>query len=418
MAFAGFQTAPGPDCCCGTDECTLYLDLFDADSISGGSWSASAGSWSITGGKASTTSANAVLLWSDSFPDSYQHILATFTISADATKVRLIVDRVDASNYCYAELNLEATTVTLRVVRVVSGTHTTMASDSLSESGTIGFAGSSSRLHTLAVCRTPTGLSANATFEGTLSGSPWPFSFRAGASHTALGGLGAAIGTGTNGGTVAFEDVTISRHRSGPDYTECPYCVGKCVPCDPEHPLPTSFLVDLSPGGLTDGICDCSGFDGVTVVDAIPATSTNCGGTWSEGRRWPWNCDPQTSAGPGSVWPAWSAFFRKGKNEAGGTAFIFVTCALKFITDGIYLEVTLGGNQGSVAPDCTDGSKTMATYRSAKLSELGDNNILCDSIFPVTLSKVSESYVLNLTGPTRSYTLCNGSMPSTITVDT
>jgi len=407
--------------CCECPDCEIYLDLFDADSIASDKWHATAGSWSVTGGAAETSSANAILVADAGFYNSYQHITAQCYITADGSKARLVVDRKDDANYCYAELNLEATTVTLRVVRVVAGTHTTMASDALSETASIGFAGSASRLHTLTVCRTPTGLSANATFEGTLDGSPWPFYFRAGASHTALGGKTAALATGTNGGSVKFDSVTISRHRSAPNHTDCPYCIGKCVPCDPAHPLPTSFLVDLSPGGLTDGIVDCSGLDSIFVVDAIPATSSSCGGTYAEGRRWPWNCDPQTGAGPGSTWPAWSAFFKPARGEEYspglfGSAFIFVRCELKFITDGIYLQVEIGGSQGTVAPDCTDGSKTLATYRSAKLSDLGDNDILCDSIFPLELSKVSESYTLSYTGPTRVYTLCNGSLPSTITV--
>jgi hypothetical protein len=392
-----------PCCKCRPDGCTYYGDTFDADTIATGAWNDVAGTWSIAGGELSTASTTAVIVWDTNLDDSYQHVYTELNFEALSSKARVVVDYIDSANFCYGEINVEATTITLRVVRVVSGTHTTMASESITSTYTPGMT------VVLYVCRTPTGLSANAFY-----GSR----FHAGASHTALGGALAGLATGTNASGVNFEQVVISRHRSGPDYTGCPHCISKCLMCDSAHPLPTSFLVDLSPGGLTDGIVDCSGFDGVVVVDAIPLTSTFCGGTWSESRRWPWLCDlPFPAASnptPGLVWPAWTALFKKGRDEAGGSAFVYVSCALRFVSGvGNCIEVRVGGQHGTTDPSCIDGTKTLAVFRSEDLG----SGILCDEIFPLTLSKVSEDLSTTYASPTRTYVYCNGSFPSTITVD-
>jgi len=400
-----------PCCRCGVN-CTYYGDTFDADSITSGAWNDVAGTWAISAGELSTASTTAVIVWDTNLDDSYQHVRAELTFGAVASKARAVVDYVDSSNYCYGEVNVEATQINIRVVRVVGGTHTTMATDSVTATYTPG------ALIVLSVCRTPTGLSANAFIGSLLS---------VGATHTALGGLKAGLATGTNASGTNFQQVTISRHRNGPDYVLCSSCTAKCGVCDSAHPLPSSYLVDFSPGGMTDGICDCSGFDSVIVVDAVPVSgfTPSCGGTWTDPRRWPWACDlPFPAASyptPGGVWPALTDWFKAALGEEYapgffGTAYVFVTCTMKYITDGYYLEVTVGGAQGVLDPGCISGSKTLATYKSARLATVAAT-VLCDEIFPVTLSKVSEDYDETYTSPSRTYVYCNGALPATITVD-
>ncbi len=186
--MAGFKKN-NPGCkCCGTG-CTFFSDDFAVDDLATNYTSVS-GSWAISGGNLHTASSSAVLTGSTANPNSDPNtkISVTVNIATNGDTARIILARVDANNYCYAEVKA-GTVAYLKIFQVAGGG---AAIEEVSCSGFSRATGTFSFCASIynGIMRANVGSDA-VTFAATFTGTGW------------------GLGTGTLiTGTVTFDDLT------------------------------------------------------------------------------------------------------------------------------------------------------------------------------------------------------------------
>ncbi len=197
-------------CCCSTG-CTFFSDDFAVDDLATAYTSVS-GSWAISSGNLHTASSSAVLTGNTANPnsDSNTKISVTVNIATDGDTARIILDYQNSSNYWFAEVKA-GTGAYLKIIQRSGGANTDKATASITlATGSFGFCAS-----------IVNGSIFTASIDGVTS-----LGFTDTFTQTGWG-----LGTGTLGGTVTFDDLSVGIAGTGcPPCSLCTACIDSIVP--------------------------------------------------------------------------------------------------------------------------------------------------------------------------------------------
>jgi hypothetical protein len=198
-----------PTCVC-CESCTIGSDNFTrADSDDPGTdWTESSGDWDIVSNKISTSSANGLLLYDTPIPSDVGRVNVVVSSSTSGAQAKAIGAYVDTNNYWYARYTFGATDGTLTLWERSGGVETQRGL-----SATVGGGGTGSNIN-LSLCWTGDLIVARADEGGAVSIVSW--------ASTDIGD--AALGTGTTGGAVTFDDFVAEKNAE--NVSGCETCVG------------------------------------------------------------------------------------------------------------------------------------------------------------------------------------------------
>lgn len=333
-------------------------------------WETVTGSW----GSNYVPSGDSILRFLRPHPlgKSTMHVTTTATITASGQTVRVYVNFLDEDNCLYADAGWDSTTVfRLSLYRVSSGTPTLLDERFVTVASPTFF----NKNLRVTACYDGTNLSAEAFNFSTLE-----LLHGSSAATEITDGKWAAIGS--SGGPTFFRFLFQKYYSTtDPEDDDCPVCPEGCG-CEASHVPRGNYTVDFGAGGWTDDGCDyCDQVAGEFVL-----------GEWSDA----------------------SGIVACSATYLDNNVCTYTACSVNDV-NGLQIDLTLqsaGGGQLKWRlvvdlhllagdPGCPD-QYAEAIYESAAF-----DTDECD-VVPVTLSKVSETITEDQ---------CNGSLPSTITID-
>ena len=225
LNFAWFGPQSG-DCSCCTPSvgCLYFSDMFDrADSTALGSdWTETTGDWSIASNKLSVSSANARVDCNTTHPDGVYSLVIAVEFSLPTTNDQA---RIWFNNFAHRVVLTKSAAG--GVVQITTGAGSVLAGVSYTGAFT-----------SATICISPGGVVS------VLFGTTPVVSSVVSVTSSVVG-----LGTGTNSGTITFDNFTIRKH--GDHTPTCPTCQVSCGPCNSD----TGDVVIDIPGGWTNALC-------------------------------------------------------------------------------------------------------------------------------------------------------------------
>ncbi len=252
--MAGFKrNSPGCKCCGG---CQFFSDDFAVDDLATNYTSVS-GSWAISSGNLHTASSSAVLTGNTANPnsDSNTKVSVTVNIANDGDTARIILDYQNSSNYWFAEV-LAGSGAYLRIYQRSGGTNTQKETLIITQANASAFSFCASIENGAYLLANVAGNQVQHTDSFTQTG--W------------------GLGTGSNSGSVTFDDLTVSKVDA-----TCPTCAYCSLCSNPETTMPLE--IEIVTSGTTNavgGCTNCSSSDGTYIVAGpVEPTKYASGGT-------------------------------------------------------------------------------------------------------------------------------------------
>ncbi len=245
----------GQRCCCGPS-CDVCADKFGGADPLSDNWEGDTGDFTKSGGELTSTATNKSIACKTEASGSDHYASADVKGSNAGDQAIVIVAWTDNDNYLYGFVNFGNFGV-LRIYKVVSGTHTQLATTSTITISTATF-------HQLEVCYSEDG--ASSTLHATLT-------LDSGTRHTvrdetvgSFTGKQAGLGVRSTPGTVTFDNFDFDRLDTPEETGSCPMCPGvNCDRCtnDATPPALKVTIYDLENNCGADG---CDDFEGTFIL--------------------------------------------------------------------------------------------------------------------------------------------------------